>query len=503
MGNDIFVNDNWECTDCSFVNQFTDTKCSQCNCKSVCIPVGNPQTKSMENWPLMRVSYSAQTTIQMVLDEAKRLLTKKHQGRALYIATVHFESFLSCTFYVEHIKKDDTYFSRLSTPITKYRIKDIMEKGLILSHGFRYLHNIQNTQITCKHLELTQNNDPLNCPIYAAMKNEYKFTEQHLNHILEFTHFQNDFKEKPECKYKQKCRSFVRMRNGGNRLDDRCHMLLYRHPPRNDRQIKLQKNTHSFEVDTKFWYDLRSFGGVSDKKKIWTQSYGYIDYLIEEVVSNGFEKDLGKNNETWLALKYPLQYMYIQQYPYDLLKIVAEKYNHIRHKQMNWPLRHDHILALLLYTGCDCNYDLCSEQRKGNYEKWKWFDFILYEAIEFLSECEVASYKLYSGLSKVKLDKKEVRDGCFRTYVSTSWVKNVALSFMDIDSGGHGMVLEFDKSIRRGFVCCDVSWLSKFPDECEVLIGRSGLIRYNQNAFSLKILDENNGIQTVSVNQMD
>ena len=30
----------------------------------------------------------------------------------------------------------------------------------------------------------------------------------------------------------------------------------------------------------------------------------------------------------------------------------------------------DKMLALVLYTGCDCNYDLCSSQRNGDYNKW-------------------------------------------------------------------------------------------------------------------------------------
>ena len=48
--------------------------------------------------------------------------------------------------------------------------------------------------------------------------------------------------------------------------------------------------------------------------------------------------------------------------------------------------------------------------------------------------------------------------------------------------------------------CCDVSWISKFPDECEVLIARSyDHFNENDNNFCVSILSEENGIQIVSL----
>ena len=63
-----------------------------------------------------------------------------------------------------------------------------------------------------------------------------------------------------------------------------------------------------------------------------------------------------------------------------------------------------------------------------------------------------------------------------------------------------GMIIEIDEKYRNiPYVqCCDVSWISKFPDECEVLISRS-FDNNKFNKFSLSVLDEQNGIQTVSL----
>ena len=62
--------------------------------------------------------------------------------------------------------------------------------------------------------------------------------------------------------------------------------------------------------------------------------------------------------------------------------------------------------------------------------------------------------------------------------------------------GDKGMIIEIDKSVRESFACCDVSWISKFPDECEVLIARSA---YYQHNFCVSILSEENGMQIVSL----
>ena len=125
----------------------------------------------------------------------------------------------------------------------------------------------------------------------------------------------------------------------------------------------------------------------------------------------------------------------------------------------------------MMYSGCECNYDLCASQRNGDYYKWKFFDYCLYNAIKKLSQKEKGRYPVYSGLSGVKMDKKIVQSGHFVTYVSSSWRREVSEQFM----AGEGMLIHIDERYRddRNVHCCDVSWVSKFPDECEILFARA------------------------------
>eukprot|EP01084_Bolivina_argentea_P299450 516174_1 len=128
------------------------------------------------------------------------------------------------------------------------------------------------------------------------------------------------------------------------------------------------------------------------------------------------------------------------------------------------------MLALILYTGCYCNYELCRTQRNGDYVTWKWFDKCLWDAISKLNKAENGSYKTYSGLSRVKLNKKQMTNCFFVTYTSTSWSKEQATKFM---KNNPGMMIEIDQFYRNEpgihCNCCDVSWISLFPDECEIL----------------------------------
>ena len=147
--------------------------------------------------------------------------------------------------------------------------------------------------------------------------------------------------------------------------------------------------------------------------------------------------------------------------------------------------------------GCECNYALCESQRGGNYTKWRWFDLCLYNAIEKLSKMEEGRFNVYSGLNQVKLDAKVVTTGYFVTYVSTSWNPNIAKQFTNND----GMLIKFDKSFKDTIwiYCCDVSWISKFHDECEILFARSIPEMQGFDKFKCKIMDDTDGVQIVSL----
>ena len=124
--------------------------------------------------------------------------------------------------------------------------------------------------------------------------------------------------------------------------------------------------------------------------------------------------------------------------------------------------------------------------------KWKWFDYCLLTAIYALSERESGKFGVFTGLGGVKLDSKVINNGYFVTYTSTSWRKEVAKTFINSDKG---MIIQIDSSYKNdeGVYCCDVSWISKFPDECEILFSRStGL-----DDFKCFVIDDSSGIQTV------
>eukprot|EP01084_Bolivina_argentea_P273425 465754_1 len=374
----------------------------------------------------------------------------------------------------------------LEEPITNFRKGDLETDGFqIRVCLMKYNHKIINNEITCKFMQNQKINAEVQCPIYGKMKKQYEYSEEHLTHLNEYSHFHDEFSQKPECKYNEKCYAFIRLANGGNRVDDRCHIKLYRHPPRR-RNIELCENLHQFILNKNQDENRDTF--IPSDRYIINNNANVLKELIKEVKSNGFESDLFISDEDH------------KNGDYSLLQVVDKKINCRRHRMMGSPLNKAEMLALVMYTGCDCNYDLCKSQRNGVYEKWKWFDKCLWNAIYKLSLHETGKYCLYSGLSNVKLNKREISSGYFVTYVSATWVKDVAVSFMEDE----GMIIQLDESFRSSYHvnCCDVSWISKFPDECEVLIGRSAGDRYT-NRFKGTVLDEANGIQTVLLKNHD
>ena len=53
------------------------------------------------------------------------------------------------------------------------------------------------------------------------------------------------------------------------------------------------------------------------------------------------------------------------------------------------------MLAVVLYTGCDCNYAMCAAERDGDRRTWKWFSDLLYRAIFWLGVAKEPA--LFSG----------------------------------------------------------------------------------------------------------
>ena len=323
-----------------------------------------------------------------------------------------------------------------------------------------------------------------------------------------FTHLRDDFKDKPACCFKDECRQFLKVEQGGNNVSDLCHMKLYRHPPRS-RRVYLAENVRAMIVnqekrnlprdDTSSWtHSWHMHEDEAERNRKFEQGWHIgrdnLQLLLAEVRKNGFASDLVLENGS------------------SILGIVNKKIKHPRHFAMGSPLSDVGMLALVLYTGCDCNYDLCKSQRSGDYQKWKYFDRFLGQAIKTLSYRERGSFAVFTALDKVMLENEEIECGWFPTYVSTSWLEPVAMDFVR----NTGMLIEIDQEFKRheNVFCCDVSWISKFEDEAEVLFARSasGLARTQgrrsskgksevcwSQGFSLKISETRAGIQKVQL----
>eukprot|EP01083_Nonionella_stella_P183504 663381_1 len=90
------------------------------------------------------------------------------------------------------------------------------------------------------------------------------------------------------------------------------------------------------------------------------------------------------------------------------------------------------MLSIVLYTGCDCNYDLCASQRSGNFKKWIVFDYCLGTAVDKLNHAEYGEYPVYSGVGGVMLEfgKEKSIAGFLSTFTSTSWDKKNCRTFL-------------------------------------------------------------------------
>ncbi len=384
------------------------------------------------------------------------------------------------SFIAQNIYDSDDLRQILQKRLTEYNRYEIISKGLTIGLKMRkYHHKIDTNSIECKYMTYKQRINPNMCPIYHDTMHKNIFSKTSLNHLRQFSHFKNEYIEKPECKLNQRCPSYIELESGTHRIEDLCHVQLFRHTPRSAHRIlKFEKYINAFIINTNWSdnYPIYKPTATDKQKYFWNAKDGFLNALLGEMERNGFKSDITNEN---------------------ILSIVEDRLQCLRHKAMGSPLNKCQMMALVLYTWSDCNYELCLSQRKGEYLKWKWFDFCLYFAIFNLSQNETGNYMLFSGLSNVKLDSKEVQNGYFVSYTSATWMRHIAMEFVN----GEGMLIQFDESFRSNdkVLCADVSWISPFVDECEVIIARSDI--YCNDNFSAKVVDDKNGIQTVFVDK--
>ena len=105
-----------------------------------------------------------------------------------------------------------------------------------------------------------------------------------------------------------------------------------------------------------------------------------LERLIAEVERNGFGADLV------IADDIPDEPDYVLVD--SLLTVVDRKMAHARCKAIQeslakdgYPMTRANMLAVVLYTGCDCTYAMSAAERDGDYDTWPWFSWLLGTAL--------------------------------------------------------------------------------------------------------------------------
>ena len=191
--------------------------------------------------------------------------------------------------------------------------------------------------------------------------------------------------------------------------------------------------------------------------------------LLQEVSKNGCSTDIPEKTD-WSHI-YSTKYVTPQECPW--LTTVSSFVNSNRGK----PLNIAEMAAIKLYTDSTKAYgDLGWAQRSGKLGKWEVWDQLLMSALLKLHLAELASGKrrtdTYSGLSDIKF--YGAKKGFFTTYVSTSKYKSTAQRFIEAE----GMMMYISPAMQREFINADVSWISTFPQEEEILFARSADIPF-------------------------
>eukprot|EP01084_Bolivina_argentea_P129758 229127_1 len=281
------------------------------------------------------------------------------------------------------------------------------------------------------------------CLHYKAIQKQ-KYSRDALYHL--------ESKQHPteECKHRSECDSYRRLVNRGYRLDDLCHAQIYSHQPR------VNHTSNNDWKQLKFVKANQGNAGITKYNKDHNTEATNNGELRNELIKNGYEYVLTPTCGSYKHLS----------------EIVAEKLNHPIHKSFGSPLNIDEMLSIILYTGTDLHKVVRDTEVKQNYEKWKHFRINLSNAIHKLPSITKnnidGSERTYHGLNKVINHKKY--DGWFEscTVISTSLDKNIALKSVK----NEGSILYFPLIGHFGptFENADVSWISKFPYEREVLI---------------------------------
>eukprot|EP01084_Bolivina_argentea_P009661 18028_1 len=355
-------------------------KCKDHNCIKLRVIVQCHRDKAFNDQFELIIPYDNKYLygIKVLIADIMQYIHQKHIPFKFIATKIKSNSFIG-----HELNYNDYEWSNSKANIIDYDIKIIKQKGMHLEIDIDiYQHEIISNDNMCPKMS----DDNGLCPIYAQMRYQDIFNEKCLNHLYEYQH------PDTTCKFGDECDAFKRLTEGGNQLKDRCHALIYKHPPRDTdraaraRQKGLPDGINSFCLNDEWAENKPLYHPTNEDEKgsNYNDINGYLKPLIKEIVDNGYKSDLCLNDDDE------------KNNLYSIMSVVNAKLKCMRHRLMGSPLNRAEMLSLLLYTDGDSNYELCKSQRNGDYKTWKWFDYCLYNAIHKLSKREHGSYKIFT-----------------------------------------------------------------------------------------------------------
>eukprot|EP01083_Nonionella_stella_P259122 885047_1 len=156
--------------------------------------------------------YGNEQKMQQILNKITNYLNQKYDPVKYEVYDINSGSF---TGKIE--SWDITDLANKS--ITEYDRNEIKNKGLSVRVGVNYNHQVRNVSISCPEMKRLGTADPMKCSVYREMKESYKYCAANLSHSDQYTHLTDEYGAKTECRYKDECKAYKRLENGGNALN--------------------------------------------------------------------------------------------------------------------------------------------------------------------------------------------------------------------------------------------------------------------------------------------